>query len=107
MLTASSRRDGGFKFSRANRYSFFPSFALAWNVSNESFLRNSDFINNLKIRAGWGQIGNHGIRPYGTISNYGISSDVQYGTPTNGISIPVLLNNIANPDLTWETTGTI
>ena len=104
VLTASFRRDGVSKFSRANRYSFFPSFALAWNVSNESFLRNSDFINNLKIRAGWGQIGNHGIRPYGTISNYGISSDVQYGTPTNGISIPVLLNNIANPDLTWETT---
>ena len=56
----------------------------------------------MKIRAGWGQIGNHGIRPYGTISNYGISSDVQYGTPTNGISIPVLLNNIANPDLTGK-----
>tara|TARA_B100001057_G_scaffold275477_1_gene275718 strand:+ start:33060 stop:36281 length:3222 start_codon:yes stop_codon:yes gene_type:complete len=107
VLTASFRRDGVSKFSRDNRYSFFPSFALAWNVSNESFLRNSDLINNLKLRAGWGQIGNHGIRPYGTISNYGISSAVQYGTPTNGISIPVLLNNIANPDLTWETTEQI
>ncbi|MGB4742009.1 MAG: TonB-dependent receptor [Flavobacteriaceae bacterium] len=104
VLTASFRRDGVSKFSRDNRYSFFPSFALAWNVSNESFLQNSDFVNSLKLRAGWGQIGNHGIRPYGTISNYGISSDVQYGTPTNGISIPVLLNNIANPDLKWETT---
>ena len=41
VLTASFRRDGVSKFSRANRYSFFPSFALAWNVSNESFLRNS------------------------------------------------------------------
>jgi TonB-linked SusC/RagA family outer membrane protein len=107
VLTASFRRDGVSKFSRDNRYSFFPSFALAWNVSNESFLRDSDLINNLKLRAGWGQIGNHGIRPYGTISNYGISSAVQYGTPTNGISIPVLLNNIANPDLTWETTEQI
>ena len=86
VLTASFRRDGVSKFSRDNRYSFFPSFALAWNVSNESFLRDSDLINNLKLRAGWGQIGNHGIRPYGTISNYGISSAVQYGTPTNGIS---------------------
>tara|TARA_B100001564_G_scaffold341393_1_gene336006 strand:- start:85092 stop:88316 length:3225 start_codon:yes stop_codon:yes gene_type:complete len=104
VLTASFRRDGVSKFSRDNRYSFFPSFALAWNASNETFLRDIDFINSLKVRAGWGQIGNHGIRPYGTISNYGISSDVQYGTPTNGISIPVLLNNIANPDLTWETT---
>ena len=67
VLTASFRRDGVSKFSRENRYSFFPSFALAWNVSNESFLQNSDFVNSLKLRAGWGQIGNHGIRPYGTI----------------------------------------
>ena len=104
VVTASFRRDGVSKFSRDNRYSFFPSFALAWNVSNENFLSNSDFINTIKLRAGWGQIGNHGIRPYGTISNYGISSDVQYGTPDNGLSIPILLNNIANPNLKWETT---
>ena len=104
VFTASFRRDGVSKFSRDNRYSFFPSFALAWNISNESFIKNVDFINNLKLRAGWGQIGNHGIRPYGTISNYGISSGVQYGTPGNGLSIPILLNNIANPNLTWETT---
>ena len=104
VLTASFRRDGVSKFSRANRYSFFPSFALAWNASNENFLSNSNFINNLKFRAGWGQIGNHGIRPFGTIANYGISSGVQYGTPDNGLSIPILLNNIANPNLKWETT---
>ena len=104
VLTASFRRDGVSKFSTANRYSFFPSFALAWNVSNEPFLQNSEFITNLKLRAGWGQIGNHGIRPYGTIANYGISSGVQYGDPANGLSIPIILNNIANPDLTWETT---
>ena len=104
VLTASFRRDGVSKFSRANRYSFFPSFALAWNASNENFLSNSNFLNNLKFRAGWGQIGNHGIRPFGTIANYGISSGVQYGTPDNGLSIPILLNNIANPNLKWETT---
>ena len=104
VITASFRRDGVSKFSRENRYSIFPSFAFAWNISNESFMKSVDFVDNLKLRTGWGQIGNHGIRPYGTISNYGISPDVQYGTPTNGISIPVLLNNIANPDLKWETT---
>ena len=107
VFTASFRRDGVSKFSSANRYSFFPSFALAWNVTNEPFLQNSDFISNLKLRAGWGQIGNHGIRPYGTIPNYGISSGVQYGDPVNGLSIPIILNNIANPNLTWETTEQI
>lgn len=104
VFTASFRRDGVSKFSRDNRYSFFPSFALAWNISNESFLRNTDFVNNLKLRAGWGQIGNHGIRPFGTISNYGINQNVVYGNPNGSINIPVLLNNIANPDLKWETT---
>ena len=104
VLTASFRRDGVSKFSKENRYSFFPSFALAWNVSNEPFLQNSDIVYNLKIRAGWGQIGNHGIRPFGTISNYNFGNGVLYGTPDNGLSIPIILNNIANPDLKWETT---
>ena len=104
VLTASFRRDGVSKFSKENRYSFFPSFALAWNISNEPFLQNSDIVNNLKIRAGWGQIGNHGIRPFGTISNYNFGNGVLYGTPDNGLSIPIILNNIANPDLKWETT---
>lgn len=104
VLTASFRRDGVSKFSSENRYSFFPSFALAWNVSNESFLQNSDFVNSLKLRAGWGQIGNHGIRPFGTISNYNFGNGVLYGTPDNGLTIPIILNNIANPNLKWETT---
>ena len=104
VLTASFRRDGVSKFSKENRYSFFPSFALAWNVSNEPFIQNSEVISNLKLRAGWGQIGNHGIRPFGTISNYNFGSGVLYGTPGNGITIPIILNNIANPDLKWETT---
>ena len=104
VLTASFRRDGVSKFSTKNRYSFFPSFALAWNVNNETFLQDLDFVSNLKLRAGWGQIGNHGIRPFGTISNYNFGNGVLYGTPANGISIPIILNNIANPDLKWETT---
>ena len=55
------------------------------------------------MRAGWGAIGNHGIGPYGTLSNYGASSSL-YGTSTNGTTVPLILANIANPDLTWEST---
>lgn len=104
VLTASFRRDGVSKFSPENRFGFFPSFAAAWRVANEKFMKNVGFVSDLKIRAGWGQIGNHGIGPYGTLSNYGSNSDVLYGTPENGTSVPIVLNNIANPDLTWETT---
>lgn len=104
VLTASFRRDGVSKFAEDNRYGTFPSFALAWRLIDEPFIRGLNLFDDLKLRAGWGQIGNHGIGPYGTLSNYGINANVLYGTPTNGVSVPVVLNNIANPDLTWETT---
>ena len=104
ILTASFRRDGVSKFLEDQRYGFFPSVALAWNAHREGFIKNIDAIDQLKLRVGWGQIGNHGIGAYGTLSNYGINSSVLYGTPTNGTSVPLILNNIANPTLTWETT---
>lgn len=104
ILTASFRRDGVSKFLEEDRYGFFPSVALAWNLHREGFIQNVDAIDELKLRVGWGQIGNHGIGAYGTLSNYGINSSVLYGTPTNGTSVPLILNNIANATLTWETT---
>ncbi|CAI8159396.1 MAG: TonB-dependent receptor SusC [Polaribacter sp. SA4-10] len=103
ILTASFRRDGVSKFSKENRYGFFPSFALAWRLDKERFFKNLNIFEDLKLRAGWGQIGNHGIRAYGTLSDYGINGQL-YGTPGNGSSVVMTLNNIANPQLTWETT---
>ena len=103
VITASFRRDGVSKFSEDNRYGFFPSFAFAWRAGSGKFIQNLDFFSSLKFRAGWGQIGNHGIGPYGTLPNYGASSSL-YGTPANGTTVPIVLSNIANPDLTWETT---
>ena len=103
ILTASFRRDGVSKFSKENRFGFFPSFALAWRLDNEKFIKNLNIFEDLKLRAGWGEIGNHGIGAYGTLSDYGINGQL-YGTPGNGTSVPLSLNNVANPNLTWETT---
>ena len=100
ILTASFRRDGVSKFAKNNRFGFFPSFALAWRMDNENFIKNLNIFENLKLRAGWGQIGNHGVRAYGTLSDYGINGQL-YGTPGNGTSVVLTLNNIANPNLTW------
>ncbi len=103
ILTATFRRDGVSKFAQNNRYGFFPSFALAWNVHQNNDLKIFD---ELKLRAGWGQIGNHGIGSYGTLSNYGVSPNL-YGNPDGGTNVPIALQNVANPDLTWETTEQI
>jgi TonB-linked SusC/RagA family outer membrane protein len=101
-LTATMRRDGVSKFSESNKYGNFPSFALAWNAGNESFIKNLDVFESLKFRGGWGQIGNHGINPYGTLSNYGVSS--LYGNASGGTNVAIALLGLSNPDLTWETT---
>jgi TonB-linked SusC/RagA family outer membrane protein len=103
ILTASFRRDAVSKFRENNRVGFFPSFAAAWRLGNESFIKDLGVFDNLKLRAGWGQIGNHGIGPYATISDYGPDGSL-YGAPGNGTSIPFYINNVANPDLKWETT---
>ena len=102
-LTTSFRRDGVSKFAEDNKYGVFPSFAFAWRAGSEKFIRDLDLFSSLKVRGGWGAIGNHGIGPYGTLSNYGASSSL-YGTSTNGTTVPLILANIANPDLTWEST---
>ena len=102
VLTASFRRDGVSKFFEDNKYGFFPSFAFAWRANNERFIKSLDFFDELKLRAGWGQIGNHGINAYGTISNYG--NNGLYGDSDGTTTVPISLLNIANPELTWETT---
>lgn len=107
VLTSTFRRDGVSKFSEDNRYGFFPSFAFAWRAGSEDFIKDLDLFSNLKLRAGWGQIGNHGIGSYATLSNFGSDPNVLYGTPGNGTTIPLILNNIANEQLTWETTEQI
>lgn len=76
LLTASFRADGSSRFSDGNRWGHFPSVALGWKISNEDFLKDVDWLSSLKLRAGWGQIGNQniGIYPYQTTMN----GDAQY-----------------------------
>jgi len=92
LLTATVRRDGSTKFGENNQYATFPSFSAAWVIGNEDFMQNMDFIQNLKIRAGFGQTGNQEF-PSG-------ASQTRYGVSGPG-SISQL--NVGNPDLRWET----
>ena len=85
VLTSTLRVDGVSKFSQENRYGYFPSFSLAWRLVQESFIDNLNVFDDLKLRAGWGQIGNHGIRPYATLSNYASNTNVLYGNANNGV----------------------
>lgn len=97
LLTATLRRDGSSKFSEDNRWGWFPSAALAWKVSNESFLKDRDSVlNNLKFRLGWGATGNQNV------ANWAYMALLSAKTTPWGTG--VLTANTANPDLKWETT---
>ena len=101
IITGTFRADGSSKFSKENRFSYFPSFSLAWRANNETFLEDSEIINDLKFRIGWGMTGNQGISAYQTFANYG---PTLYGDTGEGTSIGLVPLNVRNPNLKWETT---
>ena len=98
-ITASVRVDGSSKFAKGNKYATFPSVSGAWRISNEPFMRGQDFIDNLKLRLGWGRVGNQNINSsaYLTLLD---TRDVVIG----GIRIPgTTISSVGNNKLKWET----
>ncbi len=101
LVTATIRRDGTSRFSETNKYAYFPSVALGWRVSQESFLQNVPAISNLKIRVGYGQLGNEGIGNFETIQTFVAGGSTILGDVVQSGAQPA---RIPNPDLVWETT---
>ena len=100
VATATFRADGSSKFDKKNRFSYFPSFALAWRVNQEEWMQKYEKLSNLKLRVGWGQVGNQAISPYQTMASYNNS----YAAKPDGTSEPgIVPARIPNPDLKWET----
>ena len=101
LFTATGRADGSSKFGRNNKFSFFPSAAVAWRVSEEPFLKDSKVISNLKLRTSYGVTGNSEIPPYSSRSLLGSGFAAVFNdTRVVGTGI----NRLANPDLRWEKT---
>lgn len=101
LLTANFRADASSVFGPDNRWGYFPSFSAGWRISNENFFKNITVLNDLKLRVGWGQVGNDQIAPYSYMGLVDPSSNyVIDNAPTPGTA-PTSLENAA---LKWETT---
>jgi TonB-linked SusC/RagA family outer membrane protein len=104
LLTAVMRRDGSSRFGSNNKYGYFPSFSAGWVASQESFWPSNNVVNFLKVRGGYGVVGNDNIGDFAYLStigsgrNYTIGNTPQYA---NGFSP----NAPSNPDLKWEQTS--
>ena len=94
LFTGTVRRDGSTKFGENNKYANFPAVALAWNVSNEAFLKGNTTVNNLKLRLGWGKTGNREFDSGASRNRY------VFGNQS------VSQANFGNPDLRWESSET-
>ncbi|KDN55622.1 TonB-denpendent receptor [Flavobacterium seoulense] len=103
LLTASMRADGSTRFGENNKYGYFPSFALGWNIFKENFLENATAFDNLKLRTSWGQTGNQEVENKLTKASYSLSGADGYYlyddlNLVNGVSVV----RTANPNLKWE-----
>lgn len=103
LFTATYRADGSSIFLGDNRWGYFPSAALAWKISEESFLKDASWLDLLKVRFSYGQAGNNNIPAGQTIQNFQSSNSTWINGSTNYWAAS---NVLANPDLKWETTTT-
>lgn len=105
LLTLTGRTDGYSAFGKNNKYAFFPSAAVAWNVSEEQFMENSrSWLDMLKFRLSYGANGNQAINAYQTLDRLGLTQYVfgDGGSTVNGLYLTS--NGVGNPNLKWETT---
>ena len=99
--TVTGRVDGSSKFGANNKYAFFPSAGLAWNISQEDFLKDNKVISTLKLHTSYGLTGNSEIDPYRSLGKIGAGTYL-----INGVRAPYsYMNTMPNPDLKWEKTG--
>jgi TonB-linked SusC/RagA family outer membrane protein len=103
LVTGTVRADGSSRFGENNKFGYFPSAAVGWNMHQEDFLKNSSIVDQLKLRASYGSIGNQAIVPYQTQALLGRTS---YAWDVNTAAFGYRPNTIGNPNLRWETSTT-
>lgn len=99
--TLTSRIDGSSKFGANNKYAFFPSAGLAWNISQEDFLKESELISNLKLHTSYGLTGNSEIDPYQSLARTDANTHLLNGVRQTHLRV----NKMGNPNLKWEKTA--
>lgn len=102
LVTLTMRGDGSSRFAPGHQWGYFPSLAAAWRISEEKFMQNAKWVDNLKLRVSAGMLGNQNIGDYSyaaQISQGGSGLDYVFG---NSLASGAVYSSISNPDLTWE-----
>ncbi len=102
LFSFNMRADGASKFKKGMRWGYFPAASFAWRVSNEKFMKSVDFVNDLKLRVGYGMVGNNRISDYLYFTTY--SQNLAYYGLANQVQSAYLTTGLVNELLKWETT---
>lgn len=101
LFEANFRADASSRFHKDSRWGYFPSFSAGWRISEEDFMKNISWVNNLKLRASWGQLGNiNNVNQYDYFAAYSTGYNYSFGDAS---SSGVYESKIPNQSLTWET----
>lgn len=104
-INASIRRDGSSVFGADHKWGYFPAVGAAWTISNEKFMEDIKWLNNLKLKLSWGMNGSQTIEPYGTLSQVSMAKKGNIGFYYGGKSYwGQFISVLGNPDLGWQTT---
>lgn len=105
LLSMNIRADGSSKLAPSGRWGYFPSVSAAWRISSEEFMSDLTWLNDLKIRAGWGQTGNQdGLGDYAYLERYDFNR-IEWWKPGQADAVPTYSQvSLSSQDLTWETT---
>ncbi len=101
LLTLTGRADGSSRFGPGHKWGFFPSVSAAWRVSKENFF-NVDWVNDLKVRANWGNLGSQNVGYYDWQMFINSYPQYLYSGDNNGITYGQIMMKLANEDLSWE-----
>lgn len=103
LLEGNVRTDGSSRFREGKKWGVFPSVSAGWRVSEEGFMNNVGFINNLKFRGSWGVLGNQNIGTYPYQATYNLNQNYSFG---GSVVSGIAQNRLANGDISWEETTT-
>ncbi|HRE51521.1 MAG TPA: TonB-dependent receptor [Flavitalea sp.] len=102
LVEADFRYDGSSRFATGNRWGFFPAFSVGWRIDKEAFMQNLSAVNNLKLRASWGKLGNQNIPLFSYLNNIDINQGTTFNNAIVGGSAVIALSD---PNISWETTA--
>ena len=102
LFEANLRYDGSSKFNKGHRYGLFPSFSAGWRITEEEFMKTFNWLDNLKIRASWGQLGNQNIGDYPSSSVITLGQDYVFNNSVAAQGAAII--DASNPKISWETT---